>query len=82
MLGAVLVLTSLTLSYFINIHASCRIGYNAVDLEVTPSFIKANLSSSFDQGKHQAYPSLGLSLLKLLLYGFDCPLKCRSSMKS
>jgi hypothetical protein len=76
-----LVPTLLTLLCFVNVHASCRIGSNAVDLEDTPSFAEANLSSSFDQGKHQAYLSLGLSLSKPLLYIIDCALKCRSSMK-
>jgi hypothetical protein len=46
-------LTLITFASFINVHASYRIGPNAVDLEGTP-FTKANLSPSFDQGKHQA----------------------------
>jgi hypothetical protein len=47
-------LTLLTFASFVNIHASYQIGPNTIDLEGTPSFTEANLSPSFDQGKHQA----------------------------
>jgi hypothetical protein len=47
-------LTLLTFASFVNVHVSCRIGPNAIGLEGTPSFVEANLSPSFDHGKHQA----------------------------
>jgi hypothetical protein len=72
-----LILISLTLLSSLNIHASCRISSSVIDSEDTPSFAKSNLSSSFDQGKHQAYPSLRLLLLKVLLYVLDCALNCK-----
>jgi hypothetical protein len=59
---------------FINTLTSYRICSNTVNLEGTPSFNEANLSPSFDQGKHQAYPSLGLSLSSPLFYVLDCAL--------
>jgi hypothetical protein len=42
----------------VKIHASCRIGSNAISSEGTASFAEANLSSSLDQdqGKHLAFP--------------------------
>jgi hypothetical protein len=76
-----LVLTSLTLSSFTNVHVSCRIGSNAVDLEDMPSFIEANPSSSFDEGKHRASSFDRSFALKYLLYVHDCALMYRSSMK-
>jgi hypothetical protein len=45
-------LTLLTFASFVNIHASCRIGPNAIDLEGTPSFTEANFPP-LNQGKHQ-----------------------------
>jgi hypothetical protein len=60
---------------FVNTLASYRIGSNTVDLEGTPSSHKANLSPSFDQGKHQAYLSLGVSLSSAFVYVPDCALK-------
>jgi hypothetical protein len=40
----------------------CCIGLNTVDHEDTPSFIEANSSSSFDQGKHRFHnPSIDFS---------------------
>jgi hypothetical protein len=64
-------LPCLLLASFSNVHASCRVGSNVVDHEDTPSFTKANPSSYLDQGKHQEYTSLGLSLLKPLLHVID-----------
>jgi hypothetical protein len=49
-------LSCLPLLSSINIHASCRIGSNALKSEEMPNFTKANPSSSFDQGKHQEFP--------------------------
>jgi hypothetical protein len=47
---------------FVNALALYRIGSNPVGLESTPSFTEVNFPLSLDQGKHQAYPSLGLLL--------------------
>jgi hypothetical protein len=58
----------------VNIHASCRIGSNAVNLEETPSFTEANPSSSFDQGKHHASSFYRVFALKYLHYVHDCAL--------
>jgi hypothetical protein len=48
---------------FANTHATYRIGSNTAGLENTPSFDKANRSSSLDQGKH-----LTFTLYRFLLY--------------
>jgi hypothetical protein len=50
-------------SPFVNTHASYHVGSNTIGLENAPSFNKANLFSSLDQGKHLAY-----TLYWLLLY--------------
>jgi hypothetical protein len=42
---------------------TCRIIPNAAEFEGMPSFVEANLSPSFDQGKNRAS-----SLYKILLY--------------
>jgi hypothetical protein len=76
-----LVLISLTLFPSINIHASCFIGSNAINIEEMSSFIEANPSSSFDQGKHSASSLYRVFALKFLDYVHDCALKCMSSMK-
>jgi hypothetical protein len=73
-------LTLLTFASFINVHASYRIGPNAVDLEGMPSFTEANSFPSFRSTKH--HPSIGLFALKYLLYILDCALKYKSLMKS
>jgi hypothetical protein len=45
-----------------------HIGSNAVDTEVTPSFVEANSSSSFDQGKHRLHnPSIGFPFYNLVV---------------
>jgi hypothetical protein len=48
---------------FANTHASYRIGSDTADLENTPSFDEANLSSSLDQGKQLAF-----TMYRFLLY--------------
>jgi hypothetical protein len=48
---------------FANTDATYRIGSNTAGLENTPSFDKANRSSSLDQGKH-----LTFTLYRFLLY--------------
>jgi hypothetical protein len=48
---------------FANTHTSYHIGSDNADLENAPSFNKANLSSSLDQGKHIAF-----TLYRFLLY--------------
>jgi hypothetical protein len=65
----------------VNTLASYRIGSNTVDLEGMPSIAKANISPSFDQAKHQAYPSLGLSLSSPLLMLLIVHLINRNLMK-
>jgi hypothetical protein len=47
-------LTLITIVAFCSLHATCHIGSNTAELEGTPSFTNANLSLSFDQGKHLA----------------------------
>jgi hypothetical protein len=48
--------------------ASNRISSGTADLENAPSFDKANLSSSLDQGKHLTYTLHRLLLYNLYLY--------------
>jgi hypothetical protein len=45
-------LTLTTFVSFVNVHASFHIGPNTILPEDTSSFIEANLSSLFEQGKH------------------------------
>jgi hypothetical protein len=71
-------LTLTTVAPFVNVHASYHIGSNPIDLEDTPSFTKANLSPSFDQG---TYPSLGLLLSSPLLMFLIVHLSDRSLIK-
>jgi hypothetical protein len=68
----------------VKIHASCRIGSNAISSEGMPSFAEANLSPSLDQdqGKHLAFPFNSFFLLwNTLCYIHDCALTCRSLLK-
>jgi hypothetical protein len=66
---------------FVNTLASYHIGSNIVELEGMPSFTEANLSPSFNQGKHRAYSLYRVFALQYLHYVNDCALKYRNSME-
>jgi hypothetical protein len=77
----VLISSYASFAYFVNTLASYCIGSNTIDLEGTPSFVEANLSPSFGQGKHQASSFYRTFAFKYLLYVLGCALKCRSLLK-
>jgi hypothetical protein len=59
---------------FLNTLASYRIGSNTAEFKGTPSFTEANLSPSFNQGKHRASSLYRAFGLKYLHYINDCAL--------